>query len=140
MAYLTPDDLRTFLDEREIAALKRDYEVDGTDKMPIGIDYALNYVRDRIGARYDMTAEYAKTGEARSSTLLEIIAHIAIWKLAATFPTVQLDGKRHYNYEEALRDLARIESGKLLSTLPLIENTTVGEVVHGTSTNFDVIY
>lgn len=138
--YLTTDDLRTFLDEREIAALKRDYEVDGGDKLPTGITYAQNYVRDRIGARYDLAAEYALTGSNRSTTLMEIIAHIAIWKLAAVFPTIQLDGKRHYNYEEAKRDLERIAAGKLQVTIPLIENTTVGEVVHGTSTNFDVIY
>lgn len=140
MSYLTSDDLKTFLDEREIAAVKRDYEVDGADKLPVGINYAENYVKDRIGKRYDMAAEFAKTGSERSTTLLEILAHIAIWKLAATFPTVQLDGKRHYNYEEAMKNLAKVESGQLLTELPKITGTTAGEVVFGISTNTDVIY
>lgn len=140
MSYLTSHDLKTFLDEREIAAIKRDYEVDGTDKLPVGINYAENYVKDRIGKRYDMAAEYAKTGSDRSTTLLEILAHIAIWKLAATFPTVQLDGKRHYNYEEAMKNLAKVESGQLLTELPTITGTTSGDIVFGTSTNTDVIY
>lgn len=131
MAYITTDDLKTFLDEREIAALKRDYETDGEDKLPDGITYALNYVADRIGNRYDMSAEYAKTGTARSTTLIEAIAHIAIWKMAATFPTVQLDGKRHYNYEDALKTITKIERGEMLTNLPTKTGATIPGVVHG---------
>lgn len=140
MAYLTSDDLKTFLDESEIKAIKRNYETDTIDKLPIGISYAEAYVKDRIGNRYDMAVEYAKTGASRNTTLLEILAHIAIWKLCATFPTVQLDGKRHYNYEQALNDLKRVEKGELLSSLPLVSGSTVGEVVYGTNTEFDVNY
>lgn len=139
MAYLTSDDLNTFLDEREQAAIKRDYEVDGTDKMPIGINYALNYVKDRLGSRYDMAAEYAKTGSNRNTTLLEILAHIAIWKLAATFPTVQLDGKRHYNYEEALKNLALAEKGQLLNSLPVLSAES-GVPAWGVSESTEIIY
>jgi hypothetical protein len=122
MSYLTADDLKAFLDEREIATIKRDYEADGLDKMPVGIAYAENYVQDRLANRYDMQAEYAKTGTDRNSTLLEILAHIAIWKLTSTFPTVQLDGKRHYFYEEALKNLTLAEKGNLLTSLPIKYN------------------
>lgn len=115
MSYITTTDLKAFLDEREIAALKRDYEADQVDKTQQGIDYAMTYVQDRLGA-FDLQAEYAKEGTERSSTLMEIIAHIAIWKLAATFPMVQLDGKRHAFYEEALENLKRIARGELLIT------------------------
>lgn len=138
--YLTTADLNTFLDESEIAALKRDYETDGTDKMPIGISYAENFVKDRLASRYDVTAEYAKTEEARSTTLMEVIAHIAIWKLAATFPTVQLDGKRHYNYTQALDNLELIAKGKLLTTLPALTESLGNAAVYGQSTQTEVIY
>lgn len=137
MAYLTIDDLKVFLDQNEINALKRATETDQVDKLPTGIQYAENYVSDRIGTRYDMAVEYAKTGTARSTTLLEILAHIAIWKLAATFPTVQLDGKRHYNYEQALSDLTKIEKGQLLAGLPA-KDTAVGVPSYGTATDLDV--
>jgi hypothetical protein len=141
MAYLTSDDLKTFLDDKELAAIKRDYEKDNTDKLPIGISYAENYVKDRLAHRYNIAAEYAKTGADRSTTLIEVLAHIAIWKLCATFPTVQLDGKRHYNYEKALEDLNTIAKGSLLSTLPaLTVETQAGAVVYGQSTETDLIY
>ena len=139
MTYLTTEDMAAFLDEREIAALKRDYEADGTDKLPIGISYAENYVKDRLAFKYDLATEYGKIEANRSTTLLEILAHIAIWKLCATFPTVQLDGKRHYNYEQALKDLDKIARGELGSTIPL--KATAKEAIQwGTTNQTDVIY
>lgn len=119
MSYITTIDLSAFLDEREMAALKRDYERDQVDKMAAGIAYAMNYVRDRLSV-FDIDAEFVKTSTARSTTLIEIITHIAIWKLAATFPMVQLDGKRHAFYEGALEDLKRIAKGEIIiADLPL---------------------
>ena len=139
MAYLTSEDFNQFLDERELATIKRDYELDGIDKLPVGINYAMNYVADRLGNRYNMATEYAKTGTNRNTTLLEILAHIAIWKLTATFPTIQLDGKRHYFYEEALKNLSRAERGQLLTGLPL-KDAEAGTAVWGTSTETETIY
>lgn len=139
MSYLTSDDLKTFLDERELATIKRDYETDGIDKLPVGISYAENFVSDRLGNRYDMATEYAKTGIDRNSTLLEILAHIAIWKLTSTFPTVQLDGKRHYFYEEALKNLTLAERGGLLTGLP-IKDETGKAVIWGYVQGSEVIY
>lgn len=141
MPYITTEDLKAFLDEREIAAIKRDYEIDGTDKMPVGITYAENYVKDRLGSRFNMPSEYSKTGTNRSSTLLEIIAHLAIWKLTSTFPTVQLDGKRHYFYEQALKRLDDIATGKLEIGLPeLAVPSTAGDVVYGHNDNLEILY
>jgi hypothetical protein len=139
--YLTTADLNTFLDDREIAAIKRDYEADGVDKTPIGINYAESFVNDRLSSRYDMDIELSKALGDRSSTLMEIIAHIAIWKLAATFPTVQLDGKRHYNYQTALDNLALISNGKLLTSLPPLRSGEAGNAaIYGQSTETEVIY
>lgn len=142
MAYLTTEDLKTFLDQQEIEALRRDYEDDGTDKLPSAISYAQNYVRDRLAQMYDIHSELGKTGSGRNSTLQEIIAHIAIWKLCATFPTVQLDGKRHYHYQEALSQLAEIEKGKLLAAyLPhWPSEPRRGDAVWGTNTSLDLIF
>jgi hypothetical protein len=139
--YLTTEDLNTFLDEREIAAIKRDYEADQVDKIPVGISYAENYVKDRLCSRYNMEIEYGKPLGEKSSTLMEIIAHLAIWKLAATFPTVQLDGKRHFNYQTALDNLELIAKGKLLTSLPTLRPEQMGNAaIYGQSTETDVIY
>jgi len=143
MAYLTIQDLATFLDENEIQALQRDTENDGENKIPSGISYAENYVKDRISHVYDMATEYAKTGDNRSTTLLEILAHLAIWKLAASFPLVQIDGKRHYNYEQALADLKDIAAGRLLSEhLPKLSDETenAGTIRSGNSSENELIY
>lgn len=113
MSYITTEDLKAFLDEREMAALKRDYETDQVDKTQQGVAYAMTYVQDRLAA-FDLVDEYAKEGEERSTTLVEIIVHIAIWKLTATFPMVQLDGKRHVFYQEALDNLKRIAKGEMV--------------------------
>lgn len=113
MSYITENDLKTFLDEREINALKRDDEKDEVNKIDTGISYALSYVKERLAA-FDVDQEYNKTGEERSKTLMEIIIHIAIWKLAATFPFVQIDGKRHAFYEEAMENLKRIAKGEII--------------------------
>ncbi len=146
--YVTTEDLKTFLDEREIAALKRDYETDEVDKLESGLNYAINYVKDRLSPYYDMETELAKTPtivenvptDPRSTTLMEIISHIAIWKLAITFPTVQLDGKRDYNYKEAMSNLDLISKGKLLATLPPLASGTTTGIVYGHGTENELIY
>lgn len=135
MSYITKDDLKAFLDEREIAALKRDYEKDEVDKTETGIGYAMNYVKDRL-AVFDVDTEYLKTGEDRSTTLMEIICHIAIWKLAATFPMVQLDGKRHAFYESALEDLKKVAKGEIVIdslALKAVDSPIPSSVVWGVS-------
>lgn len=142
MAYITTDDLKQYLDQDEIAALRRDYEDDGVDKMPSAITAAENFVADKLAQMYDIRSELGKTGTSRNTTLLGIIAHIAIWNLCATFPTVQIDSKRHYHYEEALKLLEEIEKGKLLAAyLPQWPSEPRrGNVVWGSNTQFDQIY
>jgi hypothetical protein len=140
MAYVTTDDLKQYLDQQEIEALRRDYEDDGIDKLPQAITYAENYVADRLAQMYDIRSELAKAGTSRNTTLQGIIAHIAIWNLCASFPTVQLDGKRHYHYDQALAMLAEIEKGKLLAAyLPAWpQEPRRGEVVWGSNENIDI--
>jgi hypothetical protein len=142
--YLTIDDLKTFLDENEILALQREYEADGIEKIPQGIEFAEQYVRDRLNSIYNMDAELSKTGNSRSKTLLEIIAHIAIWKLAIVYPTVQVDSKRNYNYEDAMKNIDLIAKGQLLTNLPAIADSGTdqkpGGIRYGFSTETEIIY
>ena len=141
MSYLTETDLRQFLGQNELAALKRDYENDGVDKLPISIRYAEDYVAARLRSSFDIETELQKTELDRSTTLLEILAHIAIWKLAATFPTVEIDGKRHYFYEMALEQLKDIEAAKILLELPEIsEEIKIDTIRYGTNTDLDIKY
>lgn len=138
--YITTDDLKAFLDEGELAAIRRDYEMDGVDKLHSGIEYAEGYVHDRLALIYDINSELGKTGSSRNKTLQEIIIHISIWKLCVTFPTVQLDGKRHYMYEQAMKHIDEIEKGKLLASyLPQWPTKPRrSEVVWGSNKNFDL--
>lgn len=142
MSYLTPTDLKAFLDEAEFRALRRESETDGVDKLPSGINYAENYVKDRLSSRYNVQNEFDKTGTDRSTTLLEVVGHIAIWKLCATYPTVQIDGKRHYFYEQALETLDKIAKGLInIDSLQIANSTTPSGVsVNGYSPETELNY
>jgi hypothetical protein len=118
MAYITENDIKNFLYSQDVAELDRSDE-GIANFIGTAISYAENYVRDRAGSMYDLDVEFQKSGDERKTTLIEIIAHLAIWKLCLVSPLVDAEGKKHYNYEWALDQLKLIERGSLLTDLPL---------------------
>jgi len=136
MSYTATTDFKVLLDEHETEAIRRDYEKDGVDKLKLGIEYAEKYVSDRLGQKYDMATEYAKTGTARHLILIDIICKIAIWQLCQVFPTVRLDGKRDVAFQTAMTDLKEAQKGNMLYDLPTIETpSTTGLPQYGADDN-----
>ena len=116
MAYITKDDLKNFLYSEDIEQLDRSDEL--SNFIEAGIGFAESYLKDRIGNIFDLDTEFQKSGDERSNTLIEVISHIAIWKLCLSSPLVDTEGKKHFNYEWALEQIKLIEQGKLLTNLP----------------------
>ncbi len=134
--YITETDLLQYLDEQDLSATGQSSNI-----IP-AINYACNLVKDRIGHVYDITAEFALTGANRSSTLVDLIADIAVWKLCKPFPMVQTDGKKHTLFQDALKRLDDIEKGKLTAGLIRLTDDNGGSktIAWGTQENFDIKY
>jgi len=134
--YINETDLLQHLDSDDLIVTGANSNIDPA------INYACNLVKDRLGHVYDITAEFAKTSDLRSSTLVDVIADIAVWKLCKPFPMVQTDGKKYTLFQDALKRLDDIEKGKLTAGLTRLTDDNGGSktIAWGTQENFDSKY
>jgi phage gp36-like protein len=138
--YIAETDLLNHLDANDIAVLRRaaDTPADQNAILNAAIMYACNFVRDRISHAYDLTAEFARAGDTRSTTLVDIVCDIAVWKLSKAFITVTSDGKKYTLYTDALKRLDDIERGRLTAGLTRLTETngSKGTILFGTTENY----
>ena len=134
--YINETDLLQHLDTDDLTATGETSSIDSS------ITYACNLVKDRLGHVYDIVAEYSKTADARSSTLVDVIADIAVWKLCKPFPMVQTDGKKDTLFQDELKRLDDIEKGKLTAGLTRLTDDNGGSktITWGIQENFDLKY
>lgn len=142
--YITETDLLNSLEASDIDDARRTAEMGGDPNKAVNeaITYAVNYVSQRIGHIYDTASEFAKVGTARSSTMVDIVCDIAIWKLFKPFITVTEDGKQYKNYAHALKNIDLIEKGSLTAGLSrsIGEEGITGTIEFGVSDNFAIQY
>lgn len=102
--FLTSTDLNSSLYPEIKQAIARGQE----DIVNIAINQALSYVESRLRAKYDITGEFAKEGDARHPLLMKYSKDIAIYYLYDLPETVPL--KRIKAYDDAVKwldDLVR---------------------------------
>jgi phage gp36-like protein len=100
------------------------------------INFALSLIRSRLSARYDMAAEFLKTGEARNPLLLEYAMDIAIYNLYNSQEAIP--DHRVKRYDDAIEFLKDVVSKKAnLEGVPLIPtddlNATQGSIRMGSN-------
>jgi len=141
MAYITETDIRLYLTEAQISTIKRANETSPIDHLANAMRSAEGYVKDRLSYKYDIEAEYAKTGSDRNPTLLEVLARIAVRKALMAFDMVDRNGNREADYEEAKEQLERIEKGAMLSdVLPKNTPDSSKTIQWGYTEKLDPIY
>ena len=100
MPYLTATELNSSLYPEIQAAISRGQ----TTTVELHINEALTYVQSRLSVKYDMEAEFAKTGAARNNLLLKFTKDIAIYYLYDLPETIPDKRTKAYNDAVAFFD------------------------------------
>ena len=113
MSYLTPEEISTHLANGVVD------EINSGDAtmLQIAIAAAIAEATGYLTA-YDITAIFAATGDARNPILLLYIKDITVWHyIQLANPAVEME-LRLKRYEQAIKFLEKIQSGKTNPSLP----------------------
>lgn len=114
MPFLTAEEITTHLYGEVSDEISRG---DAT-KLPTAISAAQEEARGYLTMLYDVAAIFAATGDARNPILLLYIKDIAVWHyIQLANPAVDME-LRLKRYEQAVRWLEKVQSGKTNPNLP----------------------
>lgn len=115
--YITENDILQWLSEDQLTEAKRTDE-SGLNKLDNAIKYAQGRIKDKLNHKFNMSAEFEKTGDSRNLTLVKICCDIAIWYMAQALELNDYEGKFYQSFDKAEKDLYQIEVGNMVGDLP----------------------
>lgn len=122
MAYLTKEEIGTHLYAGVTTEINRGDDTIINDAIAAAIAEARGYL-----TAYDMTAIFAATGDDRNPILLLYIKDIAVWHyIQLSNPGVEME-LRLKRYEQAIKFLEKVQSGKTNPSLPYPSTPPPGE-------------
>lgn len=120
MQFLTDDDLKGIIGAATLATL----EGIASENLDTAEELAISEL-DPLRENYDIDGELAKTGTVRNSMLVRMLVHITVYYLFNTVEDVDIPERVDKNYQNQLKAIEKIASGKLATTLEqLIDETT----------------
>lgn len=99
---------------------------------------AMSQARSRLAGRYDIPAEYARTGTTRNAELVMCLVDMTLYHLHARIAPGQVPALRSERYNDALEWLKNVGAGDWVADLPPLgdadgDGTDDGNVVQGGS-------
>lgn len=73
--------------------------------------YAVATVKSYLSNRYDITAEFAKTGADRHPVLVNLVMDITVYRLHLRINPRQIPDVRRMCFEDAMKELEKIQRG-----------------------------
>lgn len=106
--YITLEELTDGIHAESLTAITR-----GDDrKAAKAIDDAMAMVRSYLCVRYDIEAEYAKTGNARDGMTVKLVRDIAIYYCYEGSSPVNMPETREKAYDDAIAFLKSVQAEK----------------------------
>lgn len=96
--------------------------------MELTDDDAASAITDRIGNRYRVAEELAKSGAERNRSLIRWMLNISVYYLYGRAHDVDIPERVVKDYDDTLRDLEKIASGKLSCSIDRIADSATGAV------------
>lgn len=106
--YITVEELTDGIHAESLTAITRG----DNSKATQAIEDAMAMVRSYICVRYDIEAEYAKTGAARDGMTVKLVRDIAIYYCYEGSSPVNMPETRKDAYDNAVRFLERVQAEK----------------------------
>lgn len=119
-AFISYDDFLTGTKQRIL-----DLIIDGSDDLldTVAVD-ARSYITDRLADRFDLTAEFAKTGTDRNRSLVSWMRALCLYAIYARVPDEQVPERVLKDYDDTRRDLEKIQKGDLGCSLGRLTDTS----------------
>lgn len=112
--YIETNEITTHLGVEQIEAIS-----DGNSTMlEEAINSALVQVRGYLKGKYDIAAEFAKTGTARNSLLVTYVKDIAVWHFINICHVNTSIEERAKRRDDAVKDLMKAQKGDFDFELP----------------------
>lgn len=96
--------------------------------MELTDDDAASAIIDRIGNRYKVADELAKTGDGRNRSLVRWMLNISVYYLFGRAHDLDIPERVVKDYDDTMRDLEKIASGKLSCTIGRTIDAVTGSV------------
>lgn len=89
---------------------------------------ARSIITDRLGGKYDLPAEFAKTDTSRNRSLVRWMMAISVYLFYHRVPDEQVPERVIKDYDDTMKELGLIQQGKLGCALSRLEDED-GEVI-----------
>lgn len=106
--YITVEELTDGIHAESLTAITRG----DNSKATKAIDDAMAMVRSYLCVRYDIEAEYAKTGNARDGMTVKLVRDIAIYYCYEGSSPVNMPETREKAYDDAIAFLKSVQAEK----------------------------
>ena len=106
--YITVEELTDGIHAESLTAITRG----DNSKATKAIDDAMAMVRSYLCVRYDIEAEYAKTGNARDGMTVKLVRDIAIYYCYEGSSPVNMPEPRETAYDDAIAFLKSVQAEK----------------------------
>lgn len=117
--YIDYNDLKTGINEETLNVITRNL---GNAEQ--AVKEAVAEVRTYLCVRYDIDAEYRKTGDSRDATVFRLVRDIALYRCYAISNPTSMPEIRRQNYEDAIKLLRDIQAER--ASLPGLTRLDAG--------------
>lgn len=118
--YLQTCDFLVFISEASLRKLIRDEDckITGAQAMAYG------YISEKLSGRYQIGKELLQEGENRNASMLRWMTVLTVYFLYQSVPDDDIPERVRLNYEDVLKEIDRVASGKDNSTLiPVLDQS-----------------
>lgn len=115
--FLTPDDYRSVCDQYELEQISHN-DATRMNAEAAALEQIASYLRHR----YDMERVFGAVGDARNAMLVQCAVNISLWLMIHRLPQNMGHERRECLYNDAIKWLRDIQSGKASPDLPLYQS------------------
>lgn len=119
--YIDYNDLKTGINEETLNVITRN-----RGNAEQAVKEAVAEVRTYLCVRYDIDAEYRKTGDSRDATVFRLVRDIALYRCYAISNPTSMPEIRRQNYEDAIKLLRDIQAERASLTLTRLDAGSQG--------------
>lgn len=117
MDFLQQSDYKSFINPQLLNML---LEGD-TGKLADAEDMASGYIRSALSARYNLAAEFSRSGDGRNKTLVRWMLSLSVYYLHNTVADTDIPERVAKNYDDVRKEIEAVASGKMATDLTPIQ-------------------
>lgn len=114
--YLEMKDYLVFITAAAFQKLVRDNNTKILDSESM----AYGYINEKLSSRYNVSKELSSTGSARNSSMVRWMSILSVYFLYQSIPDDEIPERIRTNYEDVLKEIDRVASGKDSCTLSVL--------------------